>query len=362
MPLYQGVPRCPPGVVPPILQSGDVPHPGNANPQTAALPTNYKTSLPAYRRRGPERSRILLGLPAAPGQSVRSGQRRPTPWSWSTPSASPTSTAPRARGRRTELDGPAMPARTGTALTGNYVYSVQRFQPYRGGHAVPVAPPSTWVPPPASLRRPRSRSIRATATPSRSWRRRTNSQLLDTQGIYYNDRRARHYPATPFDLPHLGWANEYEQGSNSTAGRALGLLPVQRPRFHQRGRADAGARLLARALHQAIRRVRPVVCQRLEHLRRGHSAVTPIIPPAATVPTYPRHRTRRRRSERRRSPRRRPSDRGQQPITVQQPGRRRPRRRSTSPAVHHGLDAVRVRYQRRRTRRAARFSPTPTRT
>ena len=26
--------------------------------------------------------------------------------------------------------------------TGNYVYSAQRYQPYRGGHAVPVALPS----------------------------------------------------------------------------------------------------------------------------------------------------------------------------------------------------------------------------
>ena len=49
----------------------------------------------------------------------------------------------------------------------NTVYSAQRFQPYRGGHAVPVAAGT-----PAGGPRRRRRSMPATATPSRSRRRR----------------------------------------------------------------------------------------------------------------------------------------------------------------------------------------------
>ena len=68
------------------------------------------------------------------------------------------------------------------------------------------------------------------------------------------------------DLPH--------PGDRQRPGRALGLLPVPRSRLHRRGRADAGAGLPAGAVHQAIRRVRPVADQ-LGPLCPGRAAVGP---------------------------------------------------------------------------------------
>ena len=148
--------------------------------------------------------------------------------------------------------------------TANAVYSVQRFQPYRGGHAVPVS---------RRRRRPAPTSPVDTALRLQRADRRAEHELVrpwGTQGIYYIDTTGTAQQLLlrdPADLPHPGLGQRIRTGLDQPPGRALGLLPVPRPRLHQRGRAVAGAGLLARALHQAIRRVCSVVRQHHQHLQ-----------------------------------------------------------------------------------------------
>ena len=89
--------------------------------------------------------------------------------------------------------------------TGNTIYSVQRFQPYRGGHAVPVPQVVPTIPAPVDTRYGYSEQI---VVPG------VNSQLLKTQGLF----STMTYPSTQLAYHTIGWANEYEQGSyNSLA-------------------------------------------------------------------------------------------------------------------------------------------------
>ena len=162
---------------------------------------------------------------------------------------------------------PANPLVTGAF---NTIYSAQRFQPYRGGHAVAI-PGATGTPTPIDTRYGFSEQIVAPTT---------NSLNLQTQGIYFqNATGSIKYPAT-YPIYHtLGWANEYEQGSEQgptpSAVRDVGLPAVPRPRFHERGGADAGAGGAAGALDEAIRRVCAVVQQHHEHLCDRDAAFKP---------------------------------------------------------------------------------------
>ena len=96
--------------------------------------------------------------------------------------------------------------------TANPIYSVQRFQPYRGGHAVPI--PGTATPPlPIDTRYGFSEQI---VVPSPS------SQALNTAGVYYYSSSTSgttttytYYYATEAVYHTLGWANEFEQGSTN---------------------------------------------------------------------------------------------------------------------------------------------------
>ena len=107
----------------------------------------------------------------------------------------------------------------------NAVYSIQRYQPFRG-------------------------SLHARAGPGRSmpyWRTSPSSAPLDppygyTEQIVPPGANSPGH-ANPGDLfqwkrqsqgdqeySHtLGWANEFEQGSLNSPGRAVELVPVQRP-------------------------------------------------------------------------------------------------------------------------------------
>jgi hypothetical protein len=101
----------------------------------------------------------------------------------------------------------------------NTIYSMQRFQPYRGGHAVPVpgatpAPnlpvdprygfteqivtPTLPAPPPGGVAIPPSLN-------------------LQTQGVYFITGAGAKYPATLPIFHTLGWANEFEQGAQAGA-------------------------------------------------------------------------------------------------------------------------------------------------
>ena len=128
---------------------------------------------------------------------------------------------------------------TVTGSTVNTVYSAQRFQPYRGGHAVPVATGT-----PAGV---------AAAQPTLDARYGYTEQIAGA-GRGLSDQLGTN--VLKFDQPGVP-----HPGDRQRPGRALGLLPLPRSRLHRRGRADAGAGLPAGAVHQAIRRVRPVADQ-----------------------------------------------------------------------------------------------------
>ena len=145
--------------------------------------------------------------------------------------------------------------RNGSLTTvANYPYSVQRYQPYRGGHAVParLRSEARWAPlggvTPIDSRYGYTEQI---VVPG------TDSLVMGTQGLYYSTAGARPDLLDPADLPHAGVGERVRAGLAEQHGRALGLLRVQRSRFHERGRAAAGAGLPAGALHQAVRRVAP---------------------------------------------------------------------------------------------------------
>ena len=91
-------------------------------------------------------------------------------------------------------------------------YSVQRYQPYRGGHAVPVAPPTGHrVHRPARPRpgRPALRLHRA----DRGSRAPDSLSVEHARHLLHRPPRHTSYYATQTIYHTLGWANEYEQGS-----------------------------------------------------------------------------------------------------------------------------------------------------
>jgi large repetitive protein len=120
---------------------------------------------------------------------------------------------------------PALATTTGGVATpGNadVAYSAQRFQPYRGGHALPIPQTTPSIPSPVDTRYgyseqtvvPGSSLSSGAAVPS-------GSLIPNTQGIYYIDttvKPPKQFFGTLPILHTIGWANEYEQGSfNSLA-------------------------------------------------------------------------------------------------------------------------------------------------
>ena len=102
--------------------------------------------------------------------------------------------------------------------TANTVYSVQRFQPLRGGHSVPYFappaaagtlpnPPLPTTPPALDAHYGFTDQIVPPGTGIGAW-----SQLLKTQG-FYTATDGNNYPATNIAYHTLGWANEVTENS-----------------------------------------------------------------------------------------------------------------------------------------------------
>ena len=129
----------------------------------------------------------------------------------------------------------------GTSTTANQIYSMERFQPYRGGHLVPSAG--------SILTGKRLDVTRYGYTEQAGV---TTSTTTNTQGIYSISKGSsgtRTNYATTKVFSTLG---------DGRVDGILGPIRVQRPRLHQPGRADARPRLSPGPVHQAVRRIRPV--------------------------------------------------------------------------------------------------------
>ena len=160
------------------------------------------------------------------------------------------------------------------------IISSQCRQPFRGGHAVRL--PSDTSTAVAPLYTPYGYSEQMAAPLTSS-----------TVGQYGENRSPR--PCT------TRWCDQQSV-------RAMGLLPVQRPRLHERGRADASAGLPARFVHQAVRRAGADAAihegGRVSATTFPVPSLMPPNPSAASAPSPPRPRRRMSRSH---SPRGRPA-------------------------------------------------------
>ncbi len=192
IPIYQGV-----------LPGVQLPTAGN--PSTTTLPTNCFTTVPTLAKGGATYIWVCLRRPANPFAPV-------TP-------TNPMLVVDSARVPYIDGSGQGTPTTDAAGnpyVLGNFnaIYSMQRIQPYRGGHAVPLAQPPAPAPvPPANQVDPRYGYSEQIVAPT------TNSlNSLLTQGIYsINAAGTVKYPAT-FPIYHtLGWANEGEQGAQQGA-------------------------------------------------------------------------------------------------------------------------------------------------
>ena len=216
IPIYQG---CLPN---PVLQTLLPPTPTNQNPNTHTLPVNYLTTIPVpigvqaapiyywacLRRPADPFAPVSAINPMVVVDSVR------FPYIEASAVVSPTSKTP---------NGVPIPTQPPSTTNSNAVYSVQRFQPYRGGHAVPVpqvgtpTPPVGTVPPPPPVD-PRYGYSEQIVVPGPA------SQLLNTQGIYFVEGNAN-FLGTQKVYHTLGWANEYEQGSFNSLAEPWDYFP-----------------------------------------------------------------------------------------------------------------------------------------
>jgi len=104
---------------------------------------------------------------------------------------------------------------------GYAAYSAQRYQPYRGGHAVPA--PAAAFSPTVGLD-PRYGYSEQIVQPT------TNSLNLNTKGIYYVETingTTTNYFATQAVYHTLGWANEFEQGAQQYTPPTLPNQPYE---------------------------------------------------------------------------------------------------------------------------------------
>jgi hypothetical protein len=239
MPLYQGVL---PGVILPT--SAVAPNPNTTTP----LPSNYATKLPTIatpqgtlyywvclRRPANLFAPVSLSNPMVVVDAVR------FPITDATGPITGTSADGRVGVPNAASDTVPASAAPGAAGGANVPYSVQRFQPYRGGHAVPVPLPpggaaATAATPPTQVAiDPRYGYTEQIVVPS------VNTILPNTtlagrgtkpgtMGVYYYDTTsAAVYYATPQVYHTIGWANEYEQGSGNPEAEPWDYFP-----FHDR--------------------------------------------------------------------------------------------------------------------------------
>ena len=240
IPIYQGTL---PSISVPVTPSTGVP-----NPSTTEFPVNYKPVIPAYG--------VTMASAVSPPLYYWACLRRPAnpfaPVSASNPmvvvdsmrfpyieattkisgtrmSASgvvvPDVTLPLAIGSQSTPPGVPTALVTPTAGTSDAAYSIQRFQPYRGGHAVPIPQnvATTTVPAPVDSRYGYSEQIVVPGTALTS-----GSLQLGTQAIYYIDTTVTPnvvYPASLQIAHTIGWANEYEQGSTNALAENWDYFP-----------------------------------------------------------------------------------------------------------------------------------------
>jgi hypothetical protein len=237
IPLYQGA-LCPttaqlPGLM--LTTSTTSPNPST----TTQLPANYATKLPAMP------IAVGTGTYPLPGSYYWVCLRRPAnlfaPVSITNPmivvdatrfpytdgtamlAAGPNPPGPTIAGATVSV--PQVPLGAGTSVAGAPApFSVQRYQPYRGGHAVPVSVPVNLTPQtsPAGSITPidtRYGYTEQIVVPS------IDSQtMMSTRGIYTQSGGTNYY-ATQNIYHTLGWANEYEQGSGNSVAEPWDYFP-----------------------------------------------------------------------------------------------------------------------------------------
>ena len=244
-------------------------------PTTARQPSRRRSSRrPDAARRPGTRARyywLYLRRPANPFDTAARPPPGPTArWSWSTRCGSPTSTPgpPRHRPRR---PAPVTGDRrqhdssppSGSSPTGAATWSRSTRRPRR-----PPATPAAAQASPPSARRARLR-LRLLRADRPADRRPSSGDYGQLQPAPTGDvDQATTRPVLPVD----------RQPSGNARRHRLGLLPVPRPRLHQRGRAAPGPRLPARPVHQAVRR---------GALPRQRRSITGATPPATTTPPAP---------------------------------------------------------------------------
>ncbi len=220
--LYQGVL---PGIVIPANSSAT-----NTNPPvTTSLPSNYMTKLPTMGTGGTGQI-----APSSPAATSGSGYywvclRRPAnlfaPVSLSNPMVVVDSVRfPYLDGTGPlNIAGPAGgPTNVPNLSTAYAPYSIQRYQPFRGGHAVPVPAPNATTYTGTSTTSipvdPRYGYTDQIVVPG------SNSKGMSTRGIYYTGGGNTYY-ATNIIYHTLGWANEYEQGSGNSLAEPWDYFP-----------------------------------------------------------------------------------------------------------------------------------------
>ena len=166
---------------------------------------------------------------------------------------------------------PGNPPTAGT----NKLYSYQRLQPYRGGHAVPSTT-GTGI----DTRYGYTEQVAVPASLTGNY-----GQYGGTDAAHRITTQMYHTLGYPNDGSCTFSANPITNTTTVTQQEGWDYFAVQRSRFHERVRADAGSRLPAGPVHQAVRRVRAVAHQRDHHLHsrgggypdhaRGHVAATP---------------------------------------------------------------------------------------
>ena len=191
------------GVLPGIVVQGTV----------TTLPTNYKWKIPTVTAPTPGRATqfiwVCLRRPANPFAPVSATNPMLVVDAMRVPYIDGTGAT-----ITTDTNTPPNPATSGSY---NTIYSAQRFQPYRGGHAVPAAQGTPT--PPATAYDTRYGYSEQIVQPSFA-----NSGALDTQGVYFTNPTATpvlNNRATMSMYHTMGWANEYEMGSAMTAANAI---------------------------------------------------------------------------------------------------------------------------------------------
>ncbi len=245
------------GVLPPqsmtFPTTSTVPNPSLTTP----LPPNYKTTVPVTSTTGTTGGGGGGGATATAGSYYWVCLRRPAnlfaPVSATNPMVVVDSlrfpmvdaTAPGTA--VTSADGAvSVPVAANTLVpagTGNVAFSAQRYQPYRGGHAVPVALPSGGGNPPAGtlgpvdprygyteqLVVPSMKTLLTGSTGTGSGTTVAAAPGPGTYGVYYYDTSGTGakavYYATQQIYHTLGWANEYEQGSSNGLAEPWDYFP-----------------------------------------------------------------------------------------------------------------------------------------